>query len=45
MAIRGGRAPRIYIESESKALLFTKIANTAIERVFILIMGPPLVAL
>ena len=37
----GSRTPRIYIENESRALLFTKIANTAIERVFILIMVTP----
>jgi hypothetical protein len=39
MAI-GGILP-VYIENESKALLFTKIANTAIERLLILIIMTP----
>jgi hypothetical protein len=39
MAIRGVLPP--YVENESKTLLFTKIANTAIESVFIWITMNP----
>jgi hypothetical protein len=42
MAIGGVVPPQAYTENESKALVFTKIANTAIERVFILIMMTPI---
>lgn len=41
-AILASRAPRIYAENESSTLVFTKIAKTAIERVFILIMVTPI---
>ena len=34
-----------YIESERRAVLFTRIAKTAIERVFILIMVSPVLVL
>jgi hypothetical protein len=37
--------PAGYIESERRAALFTRIAKTAIERVFVLIMVSPVLVL
>ena len=37
--------PADYIESERRTVLFTSSANTAIERVFVLIMVSPVIVL